>query len=74
MRDMNKCIIKKENVKNNIKMNSEIMKSDEFDMIRIQIEKTMKKEIKGINILYQATKDGFDNSHLNVGRSETNVL
>ena len=65
--DMNKCIKKEED----IKINTEIMKVDEFDIIRIQIEKTMNKEIKGINKLYQATKDGFDN--LNFHKKYKNI-
>jgi hypothetical protein len=46
--------------KNNLeeKLNSTIIKKEEFDMIKIAIEKIMKKEIKVINKIYQATEDG----------------
>ncbi len=36
------------------------MKENEFDMVKKEIEKRMNKKIKGINKLYQATKDGGD--------------
>ena len=48
-------------IKMKIIFNSSIMKEEnEFDMIKSSIEKTMNKEIKGINKLYQATIDGGD--------------
>ena len=40
------------------KINEAIMKKDEFDMIKKEIEKIMKKNIKDIRIIFQATKDG----------------
>ena len=39
-------------------LNSSIMKDNEFDMIRLEIEKRMKKKVKNVKKLYQATKDG----------------
>ena len=41
------------------KINSEIIENnDELDVIKSEIEKKINKQIKGINKLYQATKDG----------------
>ena len=40
------------------KINKTIMKKDEFDMIKKEIEKITKKNIKDIRIIFQATKDG----------------
>ena len=43
-----------------LNINSSILKENEFDMVKKEIEKRMNKKIKGINKLYQATKDGGD--------------
>ena len=40
------------------KLNSTIMEKDEFEMIKSAIEKTMKKDIKDLHKIFQATKDG----------------
>ena len=47
----------------NKSINSSIMKDDEFDMIKLEIEKTMNNKIKSLNKLYQATVDGFNNTN-----------
>jgi len=49
-----------EEIINKIIIKSSIMEENDFDMIKSSIEKTMNKEIKGINKLYQATIDGGD--------------
>ena len=48
--------------KNLIKINSSIMKDEEFDIIKKAIEEKMNLKIKKINKLYQATIDGGDSS------------
>ena len=68
--DINKNNIKQEDINNLIEkkllkssINSLIIEEDsEFEMIELQIENTVNKKIKSINKLYQATKDGFDDS------------
>ena len=40
------------------KINETIIEKDEFDMIKKEIEKKTKKNIKDIRIIFQATKDG----------------
>ena len=47
-----------EEKKSIISIDSDILKIDEFDMINTAIQKRMKKEIKEIKKIYQATKDG----------------
>ena len=47
----------------NKSINSSIMKDDEFDMIKLEIEKTMNNKIKSLNKLYQASVDGFNNTN-----------
>ena len=46
--------------KKDIRINSVIMKNEEFDMIKKEIEKKINKKIKEIRKLYQATIDGGD--------------
>ena len=56
-------LIEKKLLKSSI--NSLIIEEDsEFEMIELQIENTVNKKIKSINKLYQATKDGFNNSKI----------
>ena len=56
---INKLYLSNQSSNSMSKINSEIIENnDELDVIKSEIEKRINKQIKGINKLYQATKDG----------------
>ena len=73
--ELNKCINYIKNLKNkpeekkeeimiiNQKINSSIMESEEYEMIKSAITERIQKDIKEIKKLYQATVDGSDASN-----------
>ena len=54
--DLSFNIPKKKIIKNNL--NSSIITKEEYEMVKSSIEKIMKKDIKGIDKIFQATIDG----------------
>ena len=59
----NKNNAEKNIIPKNYIINSSIMKSEDFELLKIAIESRIKKEIKELKKLYQATIDGEDASY-----------